>query len=136
MTNYWILPLRPTIHSPLLRGLLLARCQYLHRFNIVRVGHAISKGKTTHCIFEGRIFDRKINVPANEKLRIKKIWQIVWRIEQSFASQLIQLLEGNFCNVWPRVTTRSVSGEIPIHPASLLFPTASNGQGDCRMANI
>ena len=39
MTNYWILPLRRTIHSPHLCGLLLARCQYLHRFNIVRVGH-------------------------------------------------------------------------------------------------
>ena len=28
-----------TIHSPLLCGLLLAHCQYFHRFNIVRVGH-------------------------------------------------------------------------------------------------
>ena len=37
--NYWILPLRLTIHSPLLCGLLLARCHYLHRFDIVRVGH-------------------------------------------------------------------------------------------------
>ena len=37
MTNQWML--RLIIHSPLLRGLLLARCQYLHRFNIVRVGH-------------------------------------------------------------------------------------------------
>ena len=39
MTKYWILPLWLTIHSPLLCGLLLARCQYLHRSNIVRVGH-------------------------------------------------------------------------------------------------
>ena len=37
MTKYWILWL--TIHSPLLCGLLLVRCQYLHRFNIVQVGH-------------------------------------------------------------------------------------------------
>ena len=39
MTNYWILPLWLTIHSPLLCELLLAHCQYLHRFDIVRVGH-------------------------------------------------------------------------------------------------
>ena len=35
MTNYWILLLWLTIHSSLLCGLLLAHCQYLHRFNIV-----------------------------------------------------------------------------------------------------
>ena len=39
MTNYWIFPLWLTIHSPLLCRLLLAHCQYLHRFNIVRVDH-------------------------------------------------------------------------------------------------
>ena len=39
MTNYFILPLWLTIHSPLLCGLLLARCQYLHRSSIVWVGH-------------------------------------------------------------------------------------------------
>ena len=39
MTNYWILLLRLTIHSQLLSELLLARCQCLHRFNIVQVGH-------------------------------------------------------------------------------------------------
>ena len=48
MTNYWILPLWPTIHSPLSCGLLLARCQYLHRFNIVRVGHSMML-RTTIC---------------------------------------------------------------------------------------
>ena len=39
MTKYWILPSWLTIHSPLLCGLLLARCQYLHRSNIVWVGY-------------------------------------------------------------------------------------------------
>ena len=42
MTNYWILPLWLTIHSPLLCGLLLAHCQYLHRFNIVIQHHSIA----------------------------------------------------------------------------------------------
>ena len=42
MTKYWILPLWLTIHSSLLRVLLLARRQYLHRSNIVWVGHPTS----------------------------------------------------------------------------------------------
>ena len=42
MTKYWILPLWLTSHSPLLCGLLLARCQYSHRSNIVWVDHPTS----------------------------------------------------------------------------------------------
>ena len=54
MTKYWILPLWLTIHSPLLCGLLLARCQYLHRSNIVWVGYPtipIVAFRWQHCHF-------------------------------------------------------------------------------------
>ena len=51
------LDLALTIHNPLLCGPLLAHCQYLHRFNIVRVGHPTLY---FHRICEFKRYDQKL----------------------------------------------------------------------------
>ena len=99
MTNYWILWL--TIHSPLLCELLLAHCQYLHRFSIVRVGHP------TQCFerfvpwkefynaaseVEGGIGERRLHLARSSGGRAFTIVGRQWAVNVSVKSIRVTLL--------------------------------------------